>query len=191
MGTVFKVLRPNGKACAETLTKKQANREIKWQIASGFPGPFTIERGERDGDERWGYSAPRRPGFKWCGAKNLEFLKRYSRGDLIKDLELHFETNGVVICRRAREFGFNKRIDDPRNFEKHRGRWTKREDELINFMYDEPTPRSRIAELHPRSQDAIYVRLLRTAPAFSERYDARRAKRRPGSRHIRPTMEDV
>lgn len=193
MSELYTVRRPDGKVAAQHHTRELAEREIGWHLASGRPGPFTIERIEREPDtSRWGYGSPNRFAGPWPKAKLDEFREQYGRGNLIKEIEKYFGTNAPVVSRMARKLGFGYRIDDPARFEKHNGRWTPREEELVNCMYDEATPLAEISGAHPRTQSALKARLRITAPTLSTRSKSGRfiGKRRKGRwKLISPVLE--
>lgn len=193
MRTIFNVRRPDGKLAAQCSSRAHVEREIDWWRKSGPSQFFTVEELERDGMSYWGIGAPRRFVGRWPNAKLDEFRERYGHGEPIKDLAEYFDTSFVCICKRARELGFINRMDDPANFEKHCGRWTEREERLINFMYDEAMPIGAIATNIPRTKGAITQRLRDTASALSERSKFGRFVRKPGSgyRAISPVLEET
>lgn len=170
MATLFNVRREDGKLAAQCNTRELAYREIEWQRASGVCGRLTIEEISREPDfSRWGYGYPNRFAARWPKAKIDEFYERYAAKEPVNKLAIYFGTNIGIICRMARKLGFVKRIDDPTNFEKHRGRWTRREEELVNILYDEGIGVTKIPEHHPRSQGAVTSRLRDTAAELSTR----------------------
>lgn len=172
MSELFNVRRPNGKLAAQHHTRELAEREIEWHRAS-FEcalGEYTIERIEREPDcSRWGYGYPNRFAGKWPSAKLNELKQRYAAREQVDSLGRYFGTNTMVICRMARRLGFVKRIDDPSTFEKHRGRWTRREEELANFMYDEGIGVHEIPKHIERTSSAVCERLRSTAGEMSTR----------------------
>jgi hypothetical protein len=188
MPTIFNVRRPDGKIANQSITRTHAEREVNWWRASGWAGDFRIEEIERAGEYVGG---ARRSGGRWSDAKVKEFRRRYSRGEQVDSLAEYFGTNISVICKRARELGFVKRIDDPRYFEKRHGRWTEREERLINFMYDEGNSTSRIAENIGRGKSAVEERLRNTAAALSGRSHLGRFIAKPGIGNRKKTISPI
>lgn len=188
MPTIFNVRRPDGKIANQSITRTHAEREIRWWRASGLDGDFRIEEIERTGEY---IGSARRSGGRWSDAKVEEFRRRYNRGEHVGSLAEYFGSNISVICKRARELGFVKRIDDPRYFEKHQGRWTEREERLINFMYDEGNSTGRIAKEIGRGKSAVEERLRNTAPALSGRSHLGRFIRKPGIGNRKKTISPI
>lgn len=193
MAKLFNVRRPSGKLAAQHETRELAEREIGWLLASNSSGPFTIEEIERKPAFGYSIGSPSRSGTKWPKAKNDEFRERYARGEKIADLTSYFGSGLSSVCSRARKLGFVHRIDSPDYFEKHRGRWTSREEELINALYDEATSIRGISENIPRTQWAITKRLNSSAPILSVRSKYGRFIIKPGTGHrgISPVLEET
>lgn len=167
---LYVVRRPDGKTFVQCTSQEQAEREQRWLIDSGTVGPFCIETIRRRGPhERWGYCAPHRYSAPWPSAKIEEFKRRYGDGEPVSELASYFGTNFVVVSKLARRFGFIRRPDDPARHERHGGRWTHREERLINALYDQGVGVTDIPNHHPRTTSAIEFRLRETAPNFSTR----------------------
>lgn len=180
MQQVFNIIRPDGRIARQSSSRECAEREICWWAASGATD-LRIEPIERSGEGRFGYGRPARSGGVWPSAKVEEFRERYARGEAVNFLAEHFDCSIANVCKRARSMGFGHRIDDSRNFEKHMGRWTDREERLINFMYDEGMPVREIAGHINRGQSAIEERLRNTASDLSNRSKFGRFIARPGT----------
>lgn len=165
MYRLYDIRLPDGKLgpCATSL--EHARREVEWLRLSGIAGHICIEEFERDSE--WG--APRRRGSTWCEAKNEEFKELYAAKKHVRIIAAHFDTSEFNVGRKARKFGFGYRIDDPATFEMYRGRWTEREKQLINFMYDEGVGVYEIPQHIKRTACAVVSRLRDTASVYSTR----------------------
>lgn len=184
MYRLFDIRLPNSKLGPCSSSLEHARREVEWLRLSGVVGHVCIEEIERDA----GWGSPFRRAVRWCSAKNGEFRELYAAKETLRVLSFHFDTSEVVVCRKAREFGFGRRIDDPTNFEAHQGRWTEREDRLINLLYDDGMNFNEIPEHIKRTESAVFARLGETATIYSSRSQFGKfiVKGKPGRPRTRP-----
>jgi len=165
MPILYAIRFSNGKLRTSSTSHEHARREVDWLRNSGIDDELIVEPFERNSE--WG--APRRFTGPWCSAKNEEFKLRYGRLEPVKELAEYFDCSIDGICKKARAFGFARRIDDPRTFERHHGRWTEREYQLVNFMYDEGIAVRELPRHIPRGQGAIMGALFASASTYSTR----------------------
>jgi hypothetical protein len=164
-----------------------AIRELRWQRRSGMADTVSVASvGLQPSFDYHGMR--KRGGCRWPQAKEADFVVDYLARVPLKEMSNKYGSPFTAMLARARRLGLTKYREDDATCEKHSGLWTNREDELINYLYDEGKTVEQIAEVLPRHTRAIYARLGQTATSLSSRSRFGKFIKR-GRNAIRPPQE--
>lgn len=164
-----------GKLVAECLSHDACEREARWRSID----KWHVEKTERN--PSWGYDEGLSKRFvpPWSESKISDFKDRYLAGESLKSLCEVFGTTDAALIARARKLGIPKRPSWPVYWEKHTGKWTAREDELVNFLYEEGLTTDEVGENVERTEVAVRARLSKLRPPVQRSDGLRYSRGRP------------